>query len=320
MPRRLAVVLAIVALLVSFGPATAFALAAGPGAKPDKCAQGNNNTPEKLLPCIRTDDLWHHMQALQAIADANPGPGRPPVAQLRRAGLQGLGGLCREPDAQRGYNVTIQTYKFYYFAYQGVADASARTRRPRTTTRSSPTGIPGRAPGSDDRGSAAGRRHRHPADATPSPRAAAPGRLHRLRRGRIALIQRGTCNFGEKVAQRAGRRRLRRDHLQRGQPGRSGVFGGSLAERTATGSSRPSRSRSRRSPRQRPVQPVQPAVRTRRALPNMNLTSRPSATRTATTTTSSPSRRAATRTTWWSSTRTSTQSTAPACSTTRPVR
>jgi hypothetical protein len=26
------------------------------------------------VPCIQTDDLWNHMKAFQAIADANPGP------------------------------------------------------------------------------------------------------------------------------------------------------------------------------------------------------------------------------------------------------
>ena len=37
--------------------------------------------------------------------------------------------------------------------------------------------------------------------------------------GNIALIQRGTCLFADKVRQRRGRRRLRRDHLQRGPAG-----------------------------------------------------------------------------------------------------
>src|SRR6476661_10704911 len=37
------------------------------------CANRVNDTPRKLVPCITTDDLWNHMKALQAIADANPG-------------------------------------------------------------------------------------------------------------------------------------------------------------------------------------------------------------------------------------------------------
>src|SRR4051794_7711848 len=38
------------------------------------CAARVNDTPEKLLPCIKTADLWQRMRAFQAIANANPGP------------------------------------------------------------------------------------------------------------------------------------------------------------------------------------------------------------------------------------------------------
>jgi hypothetical protein len=39
-----------------------------------QCDAQVNDTPSKLLPCIQTDDLWNHMKAFQAIADANPSP------------------------------------------------------------------------------------------------------------------------------------------------------------------------------------------------------------------------------------------------------
>ena len=135
--------------------------------------------------------------------------------------------------------------------------------------------------------------------------------------GQIALIQRGGCNFGVKVLNAAGRRRVRRDHLQRGQP---------RAHRCASAAA------CRR--RRQPVHPDDPGRvhvvrhrpeplrrRSRPATPAARELERPrSSTRTATTTTSSPSPRAATRTTSSSSTRTSTRSTAPACSTTRRAR
>ena len=38
------------------------------------CAARVNDTPRKLLECIRTEDLWRHMKAFQTIANANPGP------------------------------------------------------------------------------------------------------------------------------------------------------------------------------------------------------------------------------------------------------
>src|SRR5690349_17930377 len=37
------------------------------------CDNRVNDTSAKLVPCITKDDLWSHMEALQAIADANPG-------------------------------------------------------------------------------------------------------------------------------------------------------------------------------------------------------------------------------------------------------
>ena len=53
------------------------------------CNARVNDTPNKLLPCIQTADLWAHMQAFQDDRRREPGPGRPSVAQLRRAGLPG---------------------------------------------------------------------------------------------------------------------------------------------------------------------------------------------------------------------------------------
>src|SRR5205823_2958116 len=41
---------------------------------PPNCNTQVNDTPGKLLPCIKTGDLWDHMQAFQDIADANLGP------------------------------------------------------------------------------------------------------------------------------------------------------------------------------------------------------------------------------------------------------
>src|SRR5690348_10909430 len=76
MSGRVTVVAAVAALVVGFTTAQA---GAAPAPAPDGvsgagCADRVNNTASKLVPCIRTDDLWHHMRAFQAIADANPGP------------------------------------------------------------------------------------------------------------------------------------------------------------------------------------------------------------------------------------------------------
>jgi hypothetical protein len=41
---------------------------------PAQCDARANDTPAKLIECVQQDDLWNHMKAFQAIADANPSP------------------------------------------------------------------------------------------------------------------------------------------------------------------------------------------------------------------------------------------------------
>ena len=66
--------LALVAAVGPVAPTSAEAITSA------QCDARVNDTPAKLLPCIRTDDLWNHMKAFQAIAGANPGPdGHPRV-------------------------------------------------------------------------------------------------------------------------------------------------------------------------------------------------------------------------------------------------
>src|SRR5690349_4965964 len=48
--------------------------ASGDAPSPARCNHRVNDTPNRLVPCITTSDLWNHMQAFWAIAQANPGP------------------------------------------------------------------------------------------------------------------------------------------------------------------------------------------------------------------------------------------------------
>ena len=94
------------------------------------------------------------------------------------------------------------------------------------------------------RAASSSRRRRRPARRAAAPPPTSPASWP----GDIALIQRGSCTFGEKVPNAAGRGRLRRDHLQRGQPGPHRRVRTAVSwTRTAIRSSRRSRSRSRRS-------------------------------------------------------------------------
>ena len=77
-PRSWVVLLCVAAGLGLFAaPSASAATSAAPAvsaAPRDACDTQVNDTPSKLLPCIKTDDLWNHMKKFQAIANANPSP------------------------------------------------------------------------------------------------------------------------------------------------------------------------------------------------------------------------------------------------------
>jgi len=98
------------------------------------CAHRANDTPRKLLPCIRTEDLWRHMRAFQAIADAHPGPDGHPSRNSGEPGYKAAVDLAVKLFKASGYHVTVQTYKFPYFAFFGLPGGSEVSPTPTTFT------------------------------------------------------------------------------------------------------------------------------------------------------------------------------------------
>src|ERR1044072_8656621 len=72
------------------------------------CDRRANATPSKLVECIKTDDLWNHMKAFQAIADANPGPDGMPSRNSGEPGYKGSVDYVASLMKQAGYSVTLQ--------------------------------------------------------------------------------------------------------------------------------------------------------------------------------------------------------------------
>ncbi len=103
-----------VAVVALIGPAHAGAISSA------QCDKQVNDTPSKLLPCIQKDDLWGHMQAFQAIADANPGPDGHPSRNSGEPGYKASADYVASVMQAAGYDVTLQPYTFKYFAYKGV--------------------------------------------------------------------------------------------------------------------------------------------------------------------------------------------------------
>ena len=192
-PRRprlragaIAVAIAAVTMLLTL------ALPAAATSAPPGCANRTNNTYDKLLDCVTLDGVRAHQAAFQAIADANDDfyyPG------TRAAGTEGyaesaeyVAGLLEDA----GYDVTLDEFEFEFAGalLQQLAPISARyvtgaftgTGEGTVTNVVVPVDINLTPPRESDSG------------CTGEPDFAG------FPVGAIALIQRGTCTFGEKAA------------------------------------------------------------------------------------------------------------------------
>src|SRR5436190_2503090 len=194
------------------------------------CNARANDTPGKLVPCIQTNDLWNHMKALQQIADANPGPDGHPSRNSGEPGYKASADYVANVMKKAGYDVTIQPYKFTYYAYQ----------EPPSLSEDSPTAHVFALSSEWNSGQSTGTASAdlQPAGGivippTPTPSSSSgctSADFNGFVPGRIALIQRGTCTFGTKVlnAQAAGASGV--IVFNEGNPGRTAVFSGSLSD------------------------------------------------------------------------------------------
>jgi Peptidase family M28/PA domain len=190
------------------------------------CDHRVNDTPRKLLPCIRTDDLWRHLRAFQAIADAHPGPDGHPSRNSGEPGYKASADYVARVMRQAGYDVTIQTYKFFYFAFTGLPTLREMSPAPRDFTVVTDFNA-GQSTGSTTAAlQPAGGIIIPPTPTSSSSSGCTASDFTGFVPGRVALIQRGACNFGAKVlnAQAAGASGV--IIFNEGNPGRTGNFGG----------------------------------------------------------------------------------------------
>jgi hypothetical protein len=196
-----------------------------------ECDARVNDTPSKLIECIQTADLWKHMQNFQAIADANPSPADGhPSRNSGEPGYKASVDYVASVMKEAGYDVTIQPYKFTYFAYTGLP-----VLREISPTSHDYEVVDEWNPGQSTGATTAALQ---PAGGiiippTPTPSSASGCSMADFSGfvpGRVALIQRGTCFFGVKVlnAQAAGATGV--IIFNEGNPGRTDVFSGSLVD------------------------------------------------------------------------------------------
>jgi len=221
--------LCVAAGLAQFGATDAGAITSA------QCAARVNDTPAKLLPCIKKADLWNHMQNFQAIADANPSPvDGMPSRNSGEPGYKASVDYVAAAMEAAGYNVTIQTYTFTYLAYKSPPTWSEVSPNPRNFAVSTDWN-PGESSGTAVA-------ELQPAGGiilppTPTPSSASGCSLSDFANfvaGRIALIQRGTCAFSDKVqnAEAAGASGV--IIFNEGNPDRTDVVNGTLAPVIAT--------------------------------------------------------------------------------------
>lgn len=155
-----------------------------------KCDNQNNNTVAKLLACVNADGAMEHLEALQAIADANGG--------TRVAGLDGyeqsVDYIVDTLEAS-GWNVSIDEFPFTFI---GASELEQLT----PVSATYPTG----AYTNSGYGEVSGKVIPVDINLVP-PRASTSGcevedfaGIDWAGGSDIALIQRGTCPFGQKAA------------------------------------------------------------------------------------------------------------------------
>ena len=195
------------------------------------CTTQVNDTVAKLVPCITTGDLWNHMVQFQAIADANPGPDGHASRNSGEPGYKASADYVAAVMKAAGYNVTIQTYTFPYFAFTAIPTFSEDSPTARTFVLDTDFSAGPAA------GTAIGKTVEAaggiiiPPTATPSSASGCTAAdFAGFVAGNVALVQRGTCTFGTKAlnAQAAGASGI--IIFNEGNPGRTDVFGGILTD------------------------------------------------------------------------------------------
>ena len=195
-----------------------------------ECDARVNDTPSKLVECIQTADLWDHMKAFQEIADQNPGPDGHASRNSGEPGYKASADYVASKMEQAGYDVTLQKYKFLYYAFTGIPSFSEVSPTPRTYMLNVDWG-PGQSTGTADALiQPAGGIVIPPTDTSSSTSGCTAADFNSSMQDRIALIQRGGCNFGVKVqnAQAAGAKGV--IIFNEGNPGRTDLLVGSLVD------------------------------------------------------------------------------------------
>ena len=217
--------LSVCVLLVLAGPASASATSSS------GCDNRVNDTARKLVPCITQNDLWTHMEALQAIADANPGADGHPSRNSGEPGYKASVDYVAAAMRQAGYDVTIQPYTFTYTSFVGTptwSEVSPTARTFKLVDDWNPGTANGTATGAQVK--PAGGIVLPPTPTSSSTSGCTAADFNSSYAGKIALVQRGGCNYGVKVLNAKAAGAVGVVIFNEGNPGRTGVINSSLID------------------------------------------------------------------------------------------
>ena len=202
---------------------------AGASANALSCDTQVNDTPGKLLPCITKSDLQSYMGDLWDIAVANPGPDGHPSRNSGEDGYWESAQYVKNKMEGWGYTVSLQQYDFPYTAFRSLPTFSVDSPAMSLTFNEDWTAAP-------SNGSISGAIQPvggivlPPTSAPSSTSGCTAADFAGFTAGKVALIQRGGCNFGVKVlnAQDAGA--IGVVIFNEGNPGRTGLQGINLVD------------------------------------------------------------------------------------------
>lgn len=193
------------------------------------CGHRVNNTARKLVDCVRKGDLWSYMVKFQKIADANPGPDGHPSRNSGEPGYKASADYVAAVMRAAGYEVHLQEYKFHYFSFVGTPVMNEVSPTAQTFTVGKDFN-PGQVAGSVSAKVQPAGGIVVPATPTPSSASGcAASDFAGFVPGNIALIQRGTCSFAQKVANAEAAGASAAVIFNEGNPGRTDLLNGSLA-------------------------------------------------------------------------------------------
>ena len=228
--RRRVAPACLISLIVAVGllaPSSASAITA------KQCEARVNDTPATLIPCIQQGELWDHMQAFQQIADDNPGPDGHPSRNSGEPGYLESALYVKRRMEAAGYTARLQPYKFTYSSFVGTPAWSESTPTPRSFQLVTDWN-PGTSNGDANANIQPAGGIVLPPTETPTSASGCtsadfdPATMT----GKIALIQRGSCNFGVKVlnAKAAGAVGVVIFNEGNSNPDRTAVLSGSLLD------------------------------------------------------------------------------------------